>query len=744
MPVVRAAKFAVAEVNMYSEKESAEVTVNNFLTKIKHYYHPTEEAAILEAFSVAKNAHEGQFRASGRPYITHPTIVADILVDMGFDVPTICAALLHDTVEDTNVTDADLRTKFGDEIADLVAGVTKLDKIQFHNKEEEQTENMRKMFFAMAKDIRVMMIKLADRLHNMRSLMYLSEEKQQVIAKETLDIFAPIAGRLGISSVKSELEDLCLKYLDRKAYDEIAQGIAMKKAERETIVENFIFQLKDKLKESNLTNFDVYWRTKHFYSIYKKMKKQNKTLEQVYDLTAVRVIVETIKDCYAVLGSIHDKWKPMPGRFKDYIAVPKRNMYQSLHTTVFLDYQSHRYPIEVQIRTYEMHKIAEYGVAAHWKYKEGVTTKTEMDETLGWVKEVLSYDKDFRDSKEFLNLIRKDISNTNEVYVFTPNGDVKILAAGSNALDFAYAVHSEVGNKCVGTKVNNKIVPLDTVLSTGDTVEVMTNPNAKGPSRDWLKIVTTPSAKAKIRQFFKRELKDEYIRTGKSMVERDAKHRGISPSELVTPEAVAAVCERYMLANADEMYAAVGYGSLSLTQVMLKLITANKHVSDAIKAQQVVRSRKPVNSKEKSVIIKGVEGLLVRFSRCCSPVPGDEIVGYISRGRGVCVHRADCPAVKNMEKERLIKAEWANTSEQATFAASIEIISEDKGDIFAEITRAIANEGLPMTAINARKDKKGNAVANVTVEISNHDQANQLITKLKSIPAVINAYRVNG
>lgn len=729
---------------MYSEKESAEVTVNNFLTKIKHYYHPTEEAAILEAFSVAKNAHEGQFRASGRPYITHPTIVADILVDMGFDVPTICAALLHDTVEDTNVTDADLRTKFGDEIADLVAGVTKLDKIQFHNKEEEQTENMRKMFFAMAKDIRVMMIKLADRLHNMRSLMYLSEEKQQVIAKETLDIFAPIAGRLGISSVKSELEDLCLKYLDRKAYDEIAQGIAMKKAERETIVENFIFQLKDKLKESNLTNFDVYWRTKHFYSIYKKMKKQNKTLEQVYDLTAVRVIVETIKDCYAVLGSIHDKWKPMPGRFKDYIAVPKRNMYQSLHTTVFLDYQSHRYPIEVQIRTYEMHKIAEYGVAAHWKYKEGVTTKTEMDETLGWVKEVLSYDKDFRDSKEFLNLIRKDISNTNEVYVFTPNGDVKILAAGSNALDFAYAVHSEVGNKCVGTKVNNKIVPLDTVLSTGDTVEVMTNPNAKGPSRDWLKIVTTPSAKAKIRQFFKRELKDEYIRTGKSMVERDAKHRGISPSELVTPEAVTAVCERYMLANADEMYAAVGYGSLSLTQVMLKLITANKHVSDAIKAQQVVRSRKPVNSKEKSVIIKGVEGLLVRFSRCCSPVPGDEIVGYISRGRGVCVHRADCPAVKNMEKERLIKAEWANTSEQTTFSASIEIISEDKGDIFAEITRAIANEGLPMTAINARKDKKGNAVANVTVEISNHDQANQLITKLKSIPAVINAYRVNG
>lgn len=729
---------------MYSEKENAEVTIKNFLSKVRHYYHPTEVSKIYDAFEVAQKAHEGQFRASGRPYITHPTIVADILVDMGFDVPTISAALLHDTVEDTYVTDADLREKFGDEIADLVAGVTKLDKIQFHNKEEEQTENMRKMFFAMAKDIRVMMIKLADRLHNMRSLMYLSQEKQQVIAKETLDIFAPIAGRLGISSVKSELEDLCLKYLDRKAYDEIAQGIAMKKTERETIVETFIFQLKDKLRASNIEHFDVYWRTKHFYSIYKKMKKQNKTLEQVYDLTAVRVIVDTIRDCYAVLGSIHDKWKPMPGRFKDYIAVPKRNMYQSLHTTVFLDYESHRYPSEVQIRTYEMHKIAEYGVAAHWKYKEGIASKTDMDETLGWVKEVLSYDKDFRGSKEFLDLIRKDISITNEVYIFTPNGDVKILPAGANALDFAYAVHSQVGNKCVGTKVNNKIVPLDTVLQTGDTVEVMTNPNAKGPSRDWLKIVTTPSAKAKIRQFFKRELKDEYIRTGKSMVERDAKHRGIALSELLTPEAIAAVCERYMFTDEDEMYAAIGYGSISLTQVMLKLITSNRLVSDAVKAQQVVRNHKVATTKEKSVIIKGVEGLLVRFSRCCSPVPGDEIVGYISRGRGVCVHRADCPAVKNMEPERLIKAEWATTSGQTTFPASIEIISEDKGDIFAEITRTIANEGLPMTAINARKDKKGNAVASVTVEISNHEQVNQLIAKIKSLPAVINVYRTNG
>lgn len=729
---------------MYSEKEKPEVTIENFLQRVKKHYQPQEEQEIVRAFQLAKQAHEGQFRASGRPYITHPTIVADILVDMGFDVPTICAALLHDTVEDTYVTDADLRRQFGNEIADLVAGVTKLDRIQFHNKEEEQTENMRKMFFAMAKDIRVMLIKLADRLHNMRSLMFLSKEKQQVIAKETLDIFAPIAGRLGISSIKSELEDLCLKYLDRPAYDEISRGIAMKKTERQRIVESFIVLLKQKLATSNIGQFNVYWRTKHFYSIYKKMKKQNKTLEQVYDLTAVRVIVDSIKDCYTVLGSIHARWKPMPGRFKDYIAVPKPNMYQSLHTTVFLDFENHSYPIEVQIRTYEMHKIAEYGVAAHWKYKEGVTDKTEMDETLGWVKEVLSYDKDFKDSKEFLDLIRKDISNTNEVYVFTPLGDVKNLPAGANALDFAYAVHSQVGNKCVGTKVNNKIVPLDTVLQTGDTVEVMTNPNAKGPSRDWLKIVTTPSAKAKIRQFFKRELKEEYIRTGKNMVERDAKHRGIAPSDLLTQEAIAATCERYMFANSDEMFAAVGYGSISLTQVMLKLITSNKAVSDAVKAQQVVRPRKTAGGKEKSVIIKGIDGLLVRFSRCCSPVPGDEIVGYISRGRGVCVHRADCPAVKNMEEERLIKAEWANTGDSATFPATVEIVAEDKGDIFADITRVIANEGLPMTAMNARKDRKGNAVANVTVEISNHDQVNSLLAKLKSISAVINAYRTKG
>lgn len=729
---------------MYTEKEAAETTISNFLSKVKHYYHAREVLKIEEAFNIAQRAHQGQFRASGRPYITHPTIVADILIDMGLDVPTICAALLHDTVEDTYVTDLDLCKKFGNEIANLVAGVTKLDKIQFHNKEEEQAENMRKMFFAMAKDVRVMLIKLADRLHNMRSLMYLSPEKQQIIAKETLDIFSPIAGRLGISPIKSELEDLCLKYLDKEAYALIANGIAMKKQEREVIVQGFIDEMKKELAASNIEDFDIYGRTKHFYSIYKKMKRQNKTLEQVYDLTAVRVVVDTIKDCYTVLGATHARWKPMPGRFKDYIAAPKPNMYQSLHTTVIIDKDKHTYPIEIQIRTHEMHKIAEYGIAAHWKYKEGVTSVTAMDDKLSWVKEVLSYDDDMRDSTEFLDLIRKDISNTNEVYVFTPNGDVKTLPAGSTALDFAYLIHSQVGNKCVGTKVNNKIVPLETELNTGDTVAVMTNPNAKGPSRDWLKIVKTASAKAKIKQFFKRELKDEYIRMGKAIIERDAKHRGVAVSDLLTPDGIKAVCDRYMFSSVEEIYAAVGFGSISLQQVMVKLIAANKGLAVTNAPQVARRSSKSSSSKHNPIMVKGVEDLLVRFSRCCSPVPGDEIVGYISRGRGVCIHRTDCPAIKDFEKERLVKAEWDNMDAKATFSSSIEIISEDKGDIFAEITKTVSNEGLPIVAINARKDRKGNAIATITVEISNHEQMSQLMNKIRTIPAVIDVYRTRG
>lgn len=730
---------------MNLEQEKTEVTVKNFLSKARHCFHAHDVKLIEEAFAVANKAHEGQFRASGRPYITHPTIVADILIDMGMDVETVCAGLLHDTVEDTYITDADLRQKFGSEIADLVAGVTKLDKILFNSHEEEQAENLRKMFLAMAKDIRVMLIKLADRLHNMRSLMYLSPEKQQKISRETLDIIAPIAGRLGISPIKSELEDLCLRYLDNEAYHAIADGIALKKREREAIVDSFIDEVKLLLKKEEIDEFDIYGRTKHLYSIYKKMKRLDRTLDQIYDLTAVRVIVPSIKDCYAVLGSIHAKWKPIPGRFKDYIAVPKPNMYQSLHTTVMLDYDGHNYPIEIQIRTFEMHRIAEYGIAAHWKYKEGIKTDAKMAQNLSWVKDVISVDRYTSDSAEYLEMVRRNISNTNEVYVFTPAGDVKIMPAGATALDFAYAIHSQVGNKCVGIKINNKIVPFETELSTGDTVEVMTSSGSNGPSRDWLKIVKTSSAKSKIRQYFKRELKDEYIRTGKAMLEREAKHRGFAPSELLTPAGIQAVCERYMISNEDEMYAAIGYGSLSLTQVMFKLIAENKGLTVTVKQNnaQPKRGKKPA-SKSSSVIVKGVEDLLVRFSRCCSPVPGDDIVGYISRARGVCVHRTDCPAIKNLEPERLVHVEWSNMDENATFPATIEVRSEDKGDVFAELIKTVANEGLPLLAINARKDKKGNALATLSVEISNHDQALQLMNKIRAIPAVISVYRAKG
>ncbi len=728
---------------MTKEIIATEVVLDNFIAKVKHYY-PTDAGKIGEAFDVAKRAHEGQFRSSGRAYITHPTTVADILIDMGLDVPTICAALLHDTVEDTSVTDQDLVDQFGVEIANLVAGVTKLDKLKFNSKEQEQAENMRKMFFAMAKDIRVMLIKLADRLHNMRELQYLAPVKQERIARETIEIFAPIAGRLGISQIKCELEDLCLKYLDREKYDFLTTNISQKKQERQDIVDDFMLQIRQELASVGIVDFDISGRTKHFYSIYKKMTRQGKSLEQIYDMTAVRIIVDNIRDCYAVLGAIHAKWRPMQGRFKDYIAVPKPNRYQSLHTTVISHDHNVNLPFEVQIRTHEMHKIAEYGIAAHWKYKEGVTDSTPMDSNLGWVKEVLYYETELKNNTEFLDIIRKDISNTNEVYVFTPSGDVKSLTAGATALDFAYSIHSQVGDKCVGTKLNGKIVPLDTVLGTGDVLEVMTNPNSKGPSRDWLKIVKTGSAKAKIRQFFKRELKDEYIKTGKSMIEREAKHRSIVPADLLSAEAINGVCQKYMFNDIDEIYASVGYGSMSLQQIMSRLISCNSNITEQLRVQRANKHKGNSRSKENSIIIKGMDDLLVRFAKCCNPVPGDEIVGFVSRGRGVVVHRHDCHAVKSMEKERLVEASWASMATSATFPATIQIVADDKGDIFADITKAIVNERLPISSINARKDKKGNAVALVTVEISSHEQVQGLIVKLKTIPNIIDVFRTKS
>lgn len=719
-------------------KEPAEITIENLKSKIKHYY-PNDTAIILRAFKLAQDAHEGQYRASGRPYITHPCVVCDILIDLGFDVATLCAALLHDTVEDTYVTDAQLREEFGDEIANLVQGVTKLDKLQFASKEEEQAENIRKMFFAMAKDIRVIIIKLADRLHNMRSLHYLSERRQQAMAKETIDIFAPLAGRLGISQIKCELEDLCLKYLDEEAYEYLSTNIAMKKEERQSLVDTVIFQLSNILKELGVVG-EISGRTKHFYSIYKKMKNQGKSLDEIYDMTAVRVIVDSVKDCYNVLGAIHAVWKPIPGRIKDYIAVPKPNLYQSLHTTVITNLGS---PFEIQIRTKEMHKVAEYGIAAHWKYKEGAFEKGVNDK-ISWINEVVTNDAEYKDSKEFLASIKQDISLGNEVFVFTPKGEVKILQSGATALDFAYAVHSAVGHKCVGAKVNSKLVPIGHVLENGDIVEIITSANSKGPSRDWLKIVISSSAKSKIRQFFKKEMKDEHIKDGRAMLEKEAKRRGFVWSQLITPKALETVFRRYMFNEIDEMYASVGYGSITTNQVLIKLIDYyKKHVEKVVIDGEVVYKPKQ-SSKANSVIIKGYDDLLIRFSKCCSPVPGDKIVGYISRGRGITIHLADCQAVKSLEKERLVEAEWSQDVTGASFSASLQVLCEDKGVVFADLTKIITNQNLPIISFNARKDKNHNIVATFSVEIKDHKQLNQLIDKIRSYPNTLDVYRTTN
>lgn len=719
-------------------KEPAEITIENLKSKIKHYY-PNDTAIILRAFKLAQDAHEGQYRASGRPYITHPCVVCDILIDLGFDVATLCAALLHDTVEDTYVTDAQLREEFGEEIANLVQGVTKLDKLQFASKEEEQAENIRKMFFAMAKDIRVIIIKLADRLHNMRSLHYLSERRQQAMAKETIDIFAPLAGRLGISQIKCELEDLCLKYLDEEAYEYLSTNIAMKKEERQSLVDTVIFQLSNILKELGVVG-EISGRTKHFYSIYKKMKNQGKSLDEIYDMTAVRVIVDSVKDCYNVLGAIHAVWKPIPGRIKDYIAVPKPNLYQSLHTTVITNLGS---PFEIQIRTKEMHKVAEYGIAAHWKYKEGAFEKGVNDK-ISWINEVVTNDAEYKDSKEFLASIKRDISLGNEVFVFTPKGEVKILQSGATALDFAYAVHSAVGHKCVGAKVNSKLVPIGHVLENGDIVEIITSANSKGPSRDWLKIVISSSAKSKIRQFFKKEMKDEHIKDGRAMLEKEAKRRGFVWSQLITPKALETVFRRYMFNEIDEMYASVGYGSITTNQVLIKLIDYyKKHVEKVVIDGEVVYKPKQ-SSKANSVIIKGYDDLLIRFSKCCSPVPGDKIVGYISRGRGITIHLADCQAVKSLEKERLVEAEWSQDVTGASFSASLQVLCEDKGIVFADLTKIITNQNLPIISFNARKDKNHNIVATFSVEIKDHKQLNQLIDKIRSYPNTLDVYRTTN
>lgn len=697
---------------------------------------PKEQVELLDKiFDYACRMHGEQKRDSGEPYITHPIAVAHILLDLGLDYHTIGAALLHDCIEDTAATEGEIRSEFGNEICDLVLGVTKLDKITFKSKEEEQAENFRRMFFAMAKDIRVILIKLADRLHNMRTISGISEERQMAMAKETLEIYAPLASRLGLSYFKCELEDLCLKVLHPAVYESLVNEISLKRAERKELVNHICERLTKLLKELKIRG-EVSGRPKHFYSIYKKMVNQQRTFEQIYDLTAVRVIVENVRDCYEVLGMIHTIWKPIPGRFKDYIAVPKPNNYQSLHTTVMTSYGM---PFEIQIRTYEMHKIAEYGIAAHWKYKEKRTKGNDLDEKLEWLRGVMDVQGDTTTSpKEFFESLKLDLYS-NQVFIFTPKGDVVILPVGSTPVDFAYNVHSAVGNKCIGAKINNKIVPLETKLTTGDYVEIITSNTAKGPSRDWLRFAKTTQAKTKIRAFFKKEEKEDNIKRGKEMLEEEAKKRGYSLNQLLVPKWLDIIMQRYSITSMDDMYAAVGYGGFTVNQILLKLIDFYRKEVESSKLPEKTASALEDMSSH-GIIVKGHSDLLVRVARCCNPVPGDEIIGYISRGRGVAVHRKNCPNMRNAEPYRLIEAHWAG-SLNAPFMVALQVEAKNNSGLLAKITTLISELKLSIHSLNARVDKNQTAIINFGVKVSKIEQVDTLIKKIDQIPEVDKVFR---
>lgn len=709
------------------------------MQKLKKNFSEAEFQELKAAYDFSAAAHEGQKRQTGEPYFIHPCAVVNILVDLGFDdVSTLVAAFLHDVLEDTPVTSDELEQKFGKEVLELVEGVTKLDKIKFVSAEDEQAENLRKMFFAMAKDYRVIIIKLADRLHNMRTLDALKPEKQIKIATQSLKIYAPLAGRLGLSFVKCELEDLAMRYLYPDDYYELVEFIKTKSKERQQFIEKICDELKAKLQELGIEG-EVNGRQKHLYGIYKKMLKQGKNIEQIYDISAVRVIVNEVQDCYTVLGAIHTMWMPLPGRFKDYIAMPKPNGYQSLHTTVITKFKE---TFEIQIRTYEMHRIAEYGIAAHWKYKEGKTGATKIDDQINWLREVMDTQRESSDSHEFLENIEGNVF-TDEVYVFTPKGKVLNLPVGSTTVDFAYAIHSAVGNKCIGAKVNGKIVPLNTVLNTGDIVEILTTNSGKGPSRDWIKFVKTASARTKIRQYFKKEMKEENIKRGKDMLEREAKRRGYNLSELLSTAGLNYIMNRYTLSSIDDLYASVGFGGLTTNQIIVKLIDYFKRdlLSKNPVAEIKTTSTTGKSSSGNGVLIRGYDDFLVRLSHCCNPVPGDKIVGYVSRGRGVSVHCVDCPNVKNMEPERLIEAKWDDVISQ-NFLASLKIYCENKGGILAAVTTIISNMKISITGAFARSDNdNGTAEITVMLEVKSSDQVEDVIKKLKTLPEVIDVHR---
>ena len=708
------------------------------LDKINQLYALGDKEILAKAYDYAKEAHANQKRASGEPYFIHPCAVADILMDLGLDAATIAAALLHDVIEDTEATAEDIRREFGDEVLDLVSGVTKLEKIVFKSQEDAEAENFRKIFVAMAKDVRVIIIKLADRLHNMRSLNFLSHERQQRMAKETLDIYAPLAGRLGISQIKCELEDLCLKYLDPEAYEYLLYNIRERLSERKEFVNGIVKEIEELMQADGVSG-EVFGRPKHFYSIYKKMKNKGKTLDQIYDLTAVRVIVNDIKECYTVLGRIHERWKPIPGRIKDYIATPKPNKYQSLHTTVMTKYGQ---PFEIQIRTEEMHRVAEFGIAAHWKYKEGKTEEenSNFENRLTWLREVMEWQGDLKDSREFIDALKTELYS-HELLVFTPRGKVISLPPGATPVDFAYAIHSEVGNRCTGARVNSKIVPLTTTLEVGDVVEIITSPNSKGPSRDWLKFIKSSSAKAKIKQFYKNELKEDNIKIGQIKLEDEAKKKGYTLSTLLTAESFKRISERFSFGAMEEMFAAVGYGSISVNQILFKLIDFyRKETPMAFEVHAGSGNRNPGG-----VLINGQSGMLIRFAGCCSPVPGDEIVGYTSRGRGVVVHRADCPNVRNVEQGRLLPASWQIAAgAKQRYNANISIRATDQGAALSVLSQVVADLKLSITAVNGRIDKNRDAVLEASISLADISEVDLLIKKMQGDKRIYEVHRITS
>ena len=722
-------------------------------------YHPSADITMIEkAYQIGKEAHKNQFRKSGEPYIIHPLWVAIILADLEMDKETIVAGMLHDVVEDTTMTLDEISAEFGEEVALLVDGVTKLGQLNYsQDKLEAQAENLRKMFLAMAKDIRVIIVKLADRLHNMRTMEFMTPAKQKEKSRETMDIYAPIAQRLGISKIKTELDDLSLKYYQPEVYNQLVHDLNARKTEREEFVQQIVAEVSKHMKNADI-EAKVYGRVKHFFSIYKKMVNQNKTLDQVYDLFAVRIIVDSVKDCYAALGVIHEMYKPIPGRFKDYIAMPKPNMYQSLHTTLI---GPNGQPFEIQIRTFEMHKTAEYGIAAHWKYKEASdgknSTGNREEEKLNWLRQILEWQRDMSDNKEFMSLLKNDLDLfADSVYCFTPQGDVKTLPNGSTPIDFAYSVHSAVGNKMVGARVNGKLVPIEYQIQNGDRIEIITSQNSQGPSRDWLKVVKSTQAKNKINQWFKKELKEDNILKGKEMLAQYAKSKGFKFANYTKPQYLDAVLRKYGFRDWDSVLAAIGHGGLKEGQVFNKLVEAydkenKKNLTDeeVLEAAAENPDKKNHIKSKSSIVVRGIHDVAVRFSKCCNPIPGDEIVGYVTRGRGVTIHRTDCVNVMNMsemDRSRLLEAEWQEpeTKNDEHYMAEINVYANNRTGLLVDISKIFTERKIDIRNINCRTSKQEKATISVSFNVSCKDELNALIEKIRQLESVVDVERTTG